>query len=300
MSRSDSSTLAPYRWARARWSSSRDRQWTGELPPVRRDRRLLHRGRRRPRPDPAQRPARLGRPGGRGARPRAASGDFGYANLAIRGRKLRRDPRRAARAGARARSPTWSPSTPAPTTSCGPRSTSTGWSSGTTPRSAGSPRPAPGWSCSPRSTPAARRSTARCAAGSRSTTSWSAPAPARTARPSSTSGRMREYRDWRYWDADRMHLGPAGHQRMAIEVLDTLGVPHDLAPLPLVDRPALSRAEQRRENLDLGPRDGGALGAPPAHRPIVRRRPRPEASDARPDRLVSPRPSATSRRSVRM
>lgn len=62
--------------------------------------------------------------------------------------------------------------------------------------------------------------------------------------------RLREYRDWRYWDADRMHMGPAGHQRMAVEVLDTLGVDHDLAPLPLVDVPALSRAEQRRENLD--------------------------------------------------
>jgi lysophospholipase L1-like esterase len=60
---------------------------------------------------------------------------------------------------------------------------------------------------------------------------------------------MREYRDWRYWDEDRMHLGPAGHQRMAIEVLDTLGVPHDLEPLPLVDRPPLSRAEQRRKNI---------------------------------------------------
>jgi lysophospholipase L1-like esterase len=60
---------------------------------------------------------------------------------------------------------------------------------------------------------------------------------------------MREYRDWRYWDADRMHLGPAGHQRMAIEVLDTLGVPHDLEALPLPDRPPLSRAEQRRENI---------------------------------------------------
>ncbi len=62
--------------------------------------------------------------------------------------------------------------------------------------------------------------------------------------------RMREYRDWRYWDADRMHLGPAGHQRMAIEVLDTLDVPHALEALPLVDAPALTRAEQRRENLD--------------------------------------------------
>jgi lysophospholipase L1-like esterase len=62
--------------------------------------------------------------------------------------------------------------------------------------------------------------------------------------------RLREYRDWRYWDADRMHLGPAGHQRMAIEVLDTLAVPHDLRALPLVDAAPLSKAEQRRENLD--------------------------------------------------
>ena len=61
---------------------------------------------------------------------------------------------------------------------------------------------------------------------------------------------LREYRDWRLWDPDRMHMGPAGHQRMAIEVLDTLGVAHDLEPLPLVDVPPRSRAEQRRENLD--------------------------------------------------
>ncbi|GAA4706999.1 SGNH/GDSL hydrolase family protein [Nocardioides conyzicola] len=60
---------------------------------------------------------------------------------------------------------------------------------------------------------------------------------------------MREYRDWRFWDPDRMHLGPAGHQRMAIEVLDTLGVPHDLQPLPLVDLLTLTRAEQRREHV---------------------------------------------------
>ena len=41
--------------------------------------------------------------------------------------------------------------------------------------------------------------------------------------------RMREYRHWGYWDQDRMHLGPAGHQRMAVAVLDALGVEHDLA-----------------------------------------------------------------------
>ncbi|WP_211357049.1 SGNH/GDSL hydrolase family protein [Nocardioides rubriscoriae] len=43
--------------------------------------------------------------------------------------------------------------------------------------------------------------------------------------------RMREYREWGYWDDDRMHMGPAGHQRMAAAVLDTLGVAHDLEPL---------------------------------------------------------------------
>jgi lysophospholipase L1-like esterase len=41
--------------------------------------------------------------------------------------------------------------------------------------------------------------------------------------------RIHDYRDWRYWDADRMHMGPLGHQRMAIAVLDALGVQHDLS-----------------------------------------------------------------------
>lgn len=50
--------------------------------------------------------------------------------------------------------------------------------------------------------------------------------------------RMREYRDWGFWDPDRMHMGPAGHQHMAIAVLDALGVDHDLAELPLADHPA--------------------------------------------------------------
>jgi lysophospholipase L1-like esterase len=61
--------------------------------------------------------------------------------------------------------------------------------------------------------------------------------------------RLREYRDWRYWDADRMHMGPVGHQRMAIEVLDTLGVQHDLEPLPLSEHALPARRDQLRENL---------------------------------------------------
>ncbi|GAB2865930.1 SGNH/GDSL hydrolase family protein [Nocardioides pacificus] len=60
--------------------------------------------------------------------------------------------------------------------------------------------------------------------------------------------RLREYRDWRLWDTDRMHMGPAGHQRMAIAVLDALGVSHDLEPLPLVDVVApVGRAKVRED-----------------------------------------------------
>lgn len=60
--------------------------------------------------------------------------------------------------------------------------------------------------------------------------------------------RMREYRDWRLWDPDRMHMGPAGHQVMAIAVLDALGISHDLRPLPLrEDSDGLSAALSNRE-----------------------------------------------------
>jgi lysophospholipase L1-like esterase len=62
--------------------------------------------------------------------------------------------------------------------------------------------------------------------------------------------RLRDYRDDRLWDGDRMHMSSAGHQRMAIAVLDALGLQHDLQPLPLDDRPVLSSADRRAANLD--------------------------------------------------
>jgi lysophospholipase L1-like esterase len=62
--------------------------------------------------------------------------------------------------------------------------------------------------------------------------------------------RLRDYRDERLWDVDRMHMSSAGHQRMAIAVLDALEVEHDLQPLPLVDRPVLSPRERRAANLE--------------------------------------------------
>lgn len=62
--------------------------------------------------------------------------------------------------------------------------------------------------------------------------------------------RMREYRDPRMWAVDRLHMSAAGHQRMATAVLDELDVPHDLDPLPLVDPPARTPREARVEHLD--------------------------------------------------
>ena len=95
--------------------------------------------------------------------------------------------------------------------------------------------------------------------------------------------RMREYRDFGYWDTDRMHLGPAGHQRMAMAVLDALGVPHTLEALPPTVRPELSRARDAREERGVGPHARRPVGPPPRHRPFVGRRHLPEATGAGPD-----------------
>jgi len=62
--------------------------------------------------------------------------------------------------------------------------------------------------------------------------------------------RLRDYRDDRLWDVDKMHMSSAGHQRMAIAVLDTLGIAHDLVPLPLADRPVLTAKERRAANVE--------------------------------------------------
>lgn len=61
--------------------------------------------------------------------------------------------------------------------------------------------------------------------------------------------RMREYRDSRMWADDRMHMSSAGHQRMAIAVLDALGIDHGLERLELETLPVLSPKEMRSENI---------------------------------------------------
>lgn len=61
--------------------------------------------------------------------------------------------------------------------------------------------------------------------------------------------RMREHRDWRLWDVDRIHMSTTGHAHMAVAVLDLLGVPHDTRLDPLADQLPLTRAQQRRADL---------------------------------------------------
>jgi lysophospholipase L1-like esterase len=61
--------------------------------------------------------------------------------------------------------------------------------------------------------------------------------------------RLREYRDARLWDVDRLHMSSAGHQRMAIAVLDTLGVEHDLSPFDLQPLPEMDRRQRRNADL---------------------------------------------------
>ena len=47
-----------------------------------------------------------------------------------------------------------------------------------------------------------------------------------------------------------MHMSSLGHQRMAIAVLDALGVEHDLAMPELARQPALTAKERRAANVD--------------------------------------------------
>jgi lysophospholipase L1-like esterase len=51
---------------------------------------------------------------------------------------------------------------------------------------------------------------------------------------------MKQFQDWRYWDPDRMHLGIEGHILMAKEVLRALGEKDDIDEPELQDPPVSS------------------------------------------------------------
>ena len=70
--------------------------------------------------------------------------------------------------------------------------------------------------------------------------------------------RLREARDPRYWDVDKVHLSPFGHHLAAVHVLDTLGIRHGHEPLVLPDAMNLTRGERLRADVEwarsfLGP-----------------------------------------------
>nr|WP_226995609.1 SGNH/GDSL hydrolase family protein [Gordonia phthalatica] len=62
--------------------------------------------------------------------------------------------------------------------------------------------------------------------------------------------RIRDYDDHRLWSFDRLHMSPAGHQRMAIAVLDALGVDHALQPAEPSDTGPSVAQRGRRADLD--------------------------------------------------
>ena len=61
--------------------------------------------------------------------------------------------------------------------------------------------------------------------------------------------RMRGWKVAEILDEDRLHLNAAGHQGIAIAVLDALGIPHTLEPLPVAAAPMLSVSQQRKADL---------------------------------------------------
>jgi lysophospholipase L1-like esterase len=60
--------------------------------------------------------------------------------------------------------------------------------------------------------------------------------------------RMRDDAIAEVMDPDRMHLNPVGHQHIAFAVLEALGVVHDEERLPRTPLPSLTRAARLREN----------------------------------------------------
>jgi lysophospholipase L1-like esterase len=61
--------------------------------------------------------------------------------------------------------------------------------------------------------------------------------------------RMRGWKVAEVMDEDRLHLNPVGHQAIAIAVLDRLGVAHGLTPLAVPTAPVLARRAQRQADI---------------------------------------------------
>jgi lysophospholipase L1-like esterase len=62
--------------------------------------------------------------------------------------------------------------------------------------------------------------------------------------------RDHDYDRHHFLDKDRLHYSPAGHQMMAMRVLDALGVAHELSAYPIAARPPLTARERRAEHVE--------------------------------------------------
>ncbi|MCQ9163451.1 SGNH/GDSL hydrolase family protein [Arthrobacter sp. STN4] len=60
---------------------------------------------------------------------------------------------------------------------------------------------------------------------------------------------MRQLRDPQMWSPDRLHFSPLGHHNIAIMVLDTLNVPHELLPMLPKPLPVQKWQAARAEDL---------------------------------------------------
>lgn len=60
---------------------------------------------------------------------------------------------------------------------------------------------------------------------------------------------LRQLREPRMWDPDRLHLSPLGHHSVALMVLEALGVKHALLPLLPAELPDNSWRQARAEDL---------------------------------------------------
>lgn len=60
---------------------------------------------------------------------------------------------------------------------------------------------------------------------------------------------MKKFQDWRYWDVDRMHLGISGHTAMAKEVLAVLGAKDDIPAPEIEDLPPQNLVERTAGNV---------------------------------------------------
>ncbi|GAA3704159.1 SGNH/GDSL hydrolase family protein [Zhihengliuella alba] len=64
--------------------------------------------------------------------------------------------------------------------------------------------------------------------------------------------RWREFQNWGYWDEDRLHMNTAGHTLMATRVLDVLRKDHTIEVPELQTPAARTRAAELKRNAEWG------------------------------------------------